>query len=87
MKSFNYTITDPVGLHARPAGMLVKEVKNYDSKVTITRKEDGKSADASRLMAVMSLAVKCGQTVEVAVDGGNEEASLEGMKAFFEANL
>ena len=38
-------------------------------------------------MAVMSLAVKCGQTVEVAVEGGNEDASLEGMKAFFEANL
>ena len=33
MKSFNYTITDPVGLHARPAGMLVKEVKNYESAV------------------------------------------------------
>lgn len=87
MKTFEYTIKDELGIHARPAGMLVKEVKNYDSKVTITRKEDGKSADASRLMAVMSLAVKCGQTVEVSVDGGNEEASLEGMKAFFEANL
>ena len=87
MKTFEYTIKDELGIHARPAGMLVKEVKNYDSKVTITRKEDGKSADASRLMAVMSLAVKCGQTVEVAVDGGNAEASLAGMKAFFEANL
>ena len=87
MTQFTHMIKDEIGMHARPAGMLVKEVKNYDSKVTITRKEDGKSADASRLMAVMSLAVKCGQTVEVAVDGGNEEASLEGMKAFFEANL
>ena len=38
-------------------------------------------------MAVMSLAVKCGQTVEVAVEGGDEDASLQGMKAFFEANL
>ena len=83
MKTFEYTIKDELGIHARPAGMLLKEVKNYDSKITITRKEDGKSADASRLMAVMSLAVKCGQTVEVAVEGGNEDASLEGMKAFF----
>ena len=87
MKKILYTIKDPAGIHARPAGMLVKEVKNYDSKVTITRKEDGKSADVSRLMAVMSLAVKCGQTVEVAVEGGDEDASLQGMKAFFEANL
>ena len=37
MKTFNYTITDPVGIHARPAGMLVKEVKKYESKVTIKK--------------------------------------------------
>ncbi len=42
MKTFEYTIKDELGIHARPAGMLVKEVKNYDSKITITRKEDGK---------------------------------------------
>ena len=36
MKTFEYTIKDELGIHARPAGMLVKEVKNYDSKVTIT---------------------------------------------------
>ena len=58
MKSFNYTVKDEVGIHARPAGLLVKEVKKYASKVTITK--DGKSADASKLMAVMSLGVKCG---------------------------
>ena len=41
MKSFNYTVKDEVGIHARPAGLLVKEVKKYASKVTITK--DGKS--------------------------------------------
>lgn len=87
MKKFEYTIKDELGIHARPAGMLLKEVKKYDSTITITRTDDGKSADATRLMAVMSLAVKCGQTVEVSVEGGDEDASLEGMKAFFEANL
>ncbi len=75
MKTFEYTIKDELGIHARPAGMLVKQVKNYDSKITITRKEYGKSAHASRLMAVLTLAVKCGQTVEVSVEGGNEDAS------------
>ena len=66
MKNFEYTIKDELGIHARPAGMLVKEAKKYQSKITITK--EGKSAEASKLMAVMSLGVKCGQTVQIAVE-------------------
>ena len=36
MKDFTYTITDPVGLHARPAGMLSKAAKALNSTITIT---------------------------------------------------
>ena len=40
MKSFEYVITDPVGIHARPAGLLVKEIKGYaGSTVTIEKGE------------------------------------------------
>lgn len=85
MKSFTYVINDELGIHARPAGLLVKEAKKYDSKIVLVK--DGKSVEATKLMAVMGLAVKCGNTVEITVDGGNEEAAYEGMKAFFEANL
>ena len=85
MKSFSYTVKDELGLHARPAGLLVKEVKNFQSKVTLEK--DGKSVDASRLMAVMGMGVKCGQTVEVEITGDDEETAFEGMKAFFEENL
>ncbi len=38
MKSFSYTVKDELGIHARPAGMLVKEVKNFQSKVTLLEK-------------------------------------------------
>ena len=55
MKSFNYTVKDELGIHARPAGMLVKEVKNFESKVTLEK--DGRVIDASRLMAVMSMGI------------------------------
>ena len=41
MKSFNYVITDEVGIHARPAGLLVKEAKKFESECTITK--DGKT--------------------------------------------
>ena len=85
MKKFEYTIKDELGIHARPAGMLAKEAKNYKSVITITK--DGKSAEATRLMSVMSLAVKCGQTVEVSVEGEDEDVAFEGVKTFFETNL
>lgn len=85
MKKFEYVIKDEVGIHARPAGLLVKEAKKYASKVSITK--DGKSAEATKLMALMGLGVKCGETVEVSVDGADEDTAFEGIKAFFEANL
>ena len=85
MKSFEYTIKDELGIHARPAGVLVKEAKKYQSKITITK--EGKTAEASKLMAGMSLGVKCGQTVQIAVEGADEEAAAAGIQAFFEANL
>ena len=85
MKSFSYTVKDELGLHARPAGLLVKEVKNFQSKVTLER--DGKSVDASRLMAVMGMGVKKDQTVTVKVEGDDEDAACKALKAFFETNL
>ena len=85
MKSFEYVVKDEVGIHARPAGILVKEAKKYESKITISK--DGKSAEVTKLMAVMSLGVKCGQTVEVTVEGADEDTAVEEIKAFFEQNL
>ena len=53
MQNFKYVIKDELGIHARPAGMLVKAAKALDSKVTLNA--NGKSADATRLMAIMSV--------------------------------
>ena len=58
MKSFEYTIKDELGIHARPAGMLVKEAKNFASEFTITK--DGKTKKLTQLMMLMSLGVKQG---------------------------
>ena len=85
MKTFNYTITDPVGLHARPAGMLVKEAKKYESKVTITK--EGKSSDATKLMMLMGLGVKCGDEIRVEVLGADEEIASVELASFFKANF
>ena len=85
MKSFNYVITDEVGIHARPAGILVKETKKYASTIMIVKGE--KKADASRLMALMGLGVKCGEEVTVEVSGDDEDTACAEMEAFFKANL
>ena len=86
MKQFTYTVTDPVGIHARPAGILAKAAKALDSTVTITN-AGGKSAEAKKLMAVMGLGVKTGETVTVSIEGGDEEASAAAMEKFFKENL
>ena len=85
MRSFEYTITDEVGIHARPAGLLVKEAKSYDSAIKVTK--DGKSAEAKKLMTLMGLGVKKGDTVTVSIEGGDEDAVAAKMEEFFRNNL
>ena len=86
MKQFEYTIQDANGIHARPAGLLVKAAKVLDSTITLETVAD-KSAAATKLMAVMSLGIKQGDTVTVTVEGGDEEASAAAMEKFFRENL
>ncbi len=85
MKTFDYTITDEVGIHARPAGILVKEAKNYSSKITIAKGE--KKAEATKLMAIMTLGVKKGDTITVTVEGDDEDACAPAIENFFKENL
>ena len=85
MKQFQYTIKDEVGIHARPAGMLAKTAKNFESEILIEK--DGKSANATRLMMVMGMGIKCGDTVTVTITGEDEEAAHNAMQEFFAAHL
>ncbi len=85
MKEFKYVITDEIGIHARPAGMLAKEAKGFSSKITL--EANGKSAEVTKLMAVMSLGVKNGAEVTVKAEGDDEDAAIAKMKEFMEANL
>lgn len=85
MKTFEYTVTEPVGIHARPAGMLSREAKKYKSAICVVK--GGKSANVLRLMALMSLGVKCGETVTVTIEGEDEETVAPLIEEFFKANL
>ncbi len=85
MKNFSYTIKDEIGIHARPAGLLAKKAKEFQSVVTLEK--GGKTAAATKLMAIMGMGVKCGDTVNVTVDGADEETAAAAMEEFFKANL
>ena len=85
MSKFTYVVTDEVGIHGRPAGVLVKKCSEFKSKITIACK--GKSADAKRIMGVMSLGAKKGDTVEVSIDGEDEAAAKTTLEAFFKENF
>lgn len=85
MKSFRYKITEETGVHARPAGMLVKEAQKFDSNIQILAGE--KRAEATKLIALMALGIKCGQEVEVVVEGSDEEEAVSAMQLFFKQNL
>lgn len=86
MKTITCTITDELGLHARPAGLLVKKALAYKSESTI--KASGRSSNAKRLMSVMALAIKQGTEVTITFEGEDEEEASAAMEQFFkEQNL
>ena len=85
MKTFEYTITDPVGIHARTAGILVKEIKKYASAVTVAKGD--KAVNALKLMALMGMGIKQGDTVKVSIEGADEDAAAAAIEAFFKANF
>ena len=85
MKELKHVIKDPMGLHARPAGMLVKAVAKFTSKVTVTAPSG--SADAKRLMGIMRLAAKAGQELTITVEGPDEEKEAAELQAFLNDNV
>ncbi|MBR1931349.1 MAG: HPr family phosphocarrier protein [Lachnospiraceae bacterium] len=85
MKEFKYTITDPVGIHARPAGLLVKEAKQFASTVMIIKGE--KSSKATSLTKLMGMGIVKGDEVTVQIEGDDEEACAAAMEKFMTENL
>ena len=85
MKELSYIIKDENGIHARPAGLLVKKAGNFKSSVKLICGD--KSADWKKLFAVMGLGVKCGSEIKITADGEDEESAVSELKKFLEENL
>ena len=80
-----FTVNNKVGLHARPAGLLVKCAQSCSANVTLEAK--GKTADAKRLFAVMGLGVAQNDPITFTIDGKTENDDCAKLKAFCEANI
>ena len=85
MREFIYTITDPEGIHARPAGELVKLAKSFESEISISK--DGKTVSAKKIFGVMGLAVKQGQEIKLTFEGADEDTAATSLEEFLKTNL
>lgn len=87
MKKITYTVKAEAGLHARPAGLLVKQTAAFKSNIKILNEESGKEADLKRLMAIMALGVKQGNRIAISADGEDEEEAVAVIEAFLKENF
>lgn len=81
MKEFTCTVSDPCGLHARPAGRLTALAKQFSSSITV--RMGGKEADAKRLISLMSLGASQGAELHFKAEGADEDAAMRALQAFF----
>ena len=87
MRQITYTVKAEAGLHARPAGLLVKQAASFKSDIKILNEESGKEADLKRLMAVMALGVRQGNSVVISTNGEDEEEAAKTLEAFLKDNF
>ena len=75
MKTENSEVVNKLGIHARPAAMIVKTASTFDSNITLT--VDGDSVNAKSIMGVMTLAACRGSMIEVTAEGDDENEAVE----------
>lgn len=80
MREFFYTVEDPNGMHARPAGRLATFAKQFDAEIRVFYNE--KEADAKRLLSLMSLGAVSGSVLRFCVTGTDEEETAESLLRF-----
>ena len=85
MVSKEVKITNPTGLHLRPAGNLCKEAMRYKSKVTFNY--GGNIANAKSVLSVLGASIKTGDVITLICEGDDEEEALKNLAAYIENGL
>ena len=84
MQEIKYRIDDEMGLHARPAGLLVKMAAKYKSDIQLGT--PAKMVNAKRIIGVMALTLKQGNEMTMTFNGEDEQEAVTAIKAFLEEN-
>ena len=79
------TVTNSVGLHARPATFFIQKANSYKSSVWVELEE--RRVNAKSLLGVLSMGIVCGTTVTLIADGPDEEEAIEGLKTLIESGM
>ena len=87
MKEFEYAVRDKAGLHARPAGLIVKQAGKFECDITLTNTDSGKSADGKKLFALMNLMIKQNCKIKITCSGSDEKEAADAMKQCIESCL
>ena len=85
MKELHHTVVNQLGMHARPAGLFAKLAKEHHSRIKLYKGEQ--SADAVRVLAVMSMEIKAGDRIRITVDGEDEEEVMQQVREVCEKIL
>jgi phosphocarrier protein len=85
MVTFEYAINDDLGIHARPAGIIVRQAKNSKSQILLSKGD--KQVNASNILGIMGLGVKKGDTVRISAEGPDENEAAQNMLKLFKENL
>lgn len=85
MKTFQFTVKDAQGIHARPAGVVVSEAKKFNSSTTFEL--NGKTFDMKKLLPLMGSGLKKGDKITVQVCGDDEDECAKTLKKVLKENL
>ena len=85
MVSRKVTVTNPTGLHLRPAGNLCKEAMKYKSMITFQFRDT--TANAKSVLSVLGACVKSGDEITLICDGEDEQEALDALVAAVESGL
>lgn len=85
MKEFNYTITDALGLHARPAGQIAKLAMEFACDIKITARF--KTVDAKRIMGIMGLCAKKDDDMVITFEGADEDKAYDALTTYIKEHL
>ena len=81
MKKIDITITNELGIHARPAGMIANTSSRFASDIKLVK--DGMEVNAKSIMGIMTLAAGKGSIIEVTAKGKDEADAVKAIEDLF----